>query len=435
MTLDPILAFYALPLLAIWVMYAVARRQEQSRAIARQKEASESGLDQPASLHPKIDPVLCIGCRACLNACPEGDILGLIGNKAQLIEASNCIGHGACKTACPNGAISLVFGTETRGIDLPAVDPHFQSNVPGLYIAGEIGGMGLIRNAVEQGRQAMEAIAARLRPSRSAGIFDVIIIGAGPAGISAGLCALEHGLRYLILEQDTLGGSVAHFPRGKVVMTQPANLPVIGRMPFRQVSKEKLLGFWNQAIKKSGLQIRFQERVEQVHRTDSGFAIRTGRATYHGNSVLLAIGRRGTPRKLDVPGEELSKVVYRLIDPATYRGKSVLIVGGGDSALEAAADVAEQPGTRVTLSYRGEAFSRAKIKNRERIERLSQQRRLRVILSSVVESISPHQVVLKTAQGHAALNNDAVIVCSGGILPTEFLRSAGVDIETKYGAA
>lgn len=435
MTLDPILAFYALPLLAIWVMYAVARRQEQSRAIARQKEASESGLDQPASLHPKIDPVLCIGCRACLNACPEGDILGLIGNKAQLIEASNCIGHGACKTACPNGAISLVFGTETRGIDLPAVDPHFQSNVPGLYIAGEIGGMGLIRNAVEQGRQAMEAIAARLRPSRSAGIFDVIIIGAGPAGISAGLCALEHGLRYLILEQDTLGGSVAHFPRGKVVMTQPANLPVIGRMPFRQVSKEKLLGFWNQAIKKSGLQIRFQERVEQVHRTDSGFAIRTGRATYHGNSVLLAIGRRGTPRKLDVPGEELSKVVYRLIDPATYRGKSVLIVGGGDSALEAAADVAEQPGTRVTLSYRGEAFSRAKIKNRERIERLSQQRRLRVILSSVVESISPDQVVLKTAQGPAALNNDAVIVCSGGILPTEFLRSAGVDIETKYGAA
>ena len=435
MTLDPIVAFYALPMFAIWAAYAIARRHAQSRVIARQKEASDSGLDQPTSLHPKIDPVLCIGCRACLNACPEGDILGLIGNKARLIEASNCIGHGACKTACPNGAISLVFGTETRGIDLPAVNPQFESNVPGLFIAGEIGGMGLIRNAVEQGRQAMEAIAAQRRTPVAASGFDVVIVGAGPAGIAAGLCALEKRLRYLILEQDTLGGSVAHFPRGKVVMTQPAHLPLVGRMPFRQVSKEKLLGFWNHAIKKSGLQIRFQERVEQVVRTESGFSIRTRHETYHTRSVLLAIGRRGTPRKLNVPGEDLSKVVYRLIDAAHYRGKSVLVVGGGDSALEAAAAIAEERGTRVTLSYRGAAFSRAKIKNRDRIERLRQQQRLEVIFNSAVQSIAPEQVVLQTQQGVSTRRNDAVIVCSGGILPTDFLRDAGVEIETKYGSA
>ncbi|MGL4396955.1 MAG: NAD(P)-binding domain-containing protein, partial [Hyphomicrobium sp.] len=296
--------------------------------MAIRAEAIDAGLGEPTSLHPIIDASLCIGCKACLNACPEGDILGLINNKAQLIEPSNCIGHGACKTACPRGAISLVFGTEKRGVDLPLVNPDFESNVAGIFIAGELGGMGLIRNAVEQGRQAIYSVASRSRTPRS-GYLDVLIVGGGPAGIAASLGAVEKKLNYVTIEQDSLGGTVAHFPRGKVVMTAPVMLPIIGEMKFKEVNKETLLKFWQQVVSRVALRIRYQERVESVRRIDGGFVVQTTRAAYKTTAVLLAIGRRGTPRRLNVPGEELPKVMYRLVDPEQFRGRHVLVVGGG----------------------------------------------------------------------------------------------------------
>lgn len=434
MRLDPVLAFYAMPLVAIWSAYALSRNKAEARAISLRDDAIDAGLTEPASLHPLINTGLCIGCKACLNVCPEGDILGLINNKAQLVEPSNCIGHGACKTACPHGAISLVFGSATRGVDLPVVRPDFQSNVPGIYIAGELGGMGLIRNAVEQGAQAIEAIAARPR-SKRADMLDVLIVGSGPAGISASLGALEKGLRFATIEQDTLGGTVAQFPRGKVVMTAPAVLPIVGQVKFKEISKEKLIGFWQGVVRDTGLQINFQERVERVTAFEGGFAVQTPRGTYLARSVLLAIGRRGTPRKLGVPGEELSKVTYRLIDPQQYRGQHVLVVGGGDSALEAAASIAEEPGTQVTLSYRGDAFQRAKTKNRDRVEAASQSGKLEVMLASKVAHIAPDNIALTLKGQTLTRRNGAVIVCAGGILPTDFLKSMGIGIETKYGTA
>lgn len=434
MRLDPILAFYALPLVAIWSAYALSRNKAEARAILLRDDAIDAGLSEPTSLHPIIDAGLCIGCKACLSVCPEGDILGLINNKAHLVEPSNCIGHGACKTACPRGAISLVFGSETRGVDLPVVKPDFQSNVPGIYIAGELGGMGLIRNAVEQGAQAIEAIAARPR-SKRADVLDVLIVGSGPAGISASLGAMEKGLRFATIEQDSLGGTVAQFPRGKVVMTAPAVLPIVGQVKFKEISKEKLIGFWQGVVRDTGLQINFQERVESVTAFDGGFAVQTPRGTYLARSILLAIGRRGTPRKLGVPGEELSKVTYRLIDPQQYRGQHVLVVGGGDSALEAAASIAEEAGTRVTLSYRGDAFQRAKTKNRARVEAASRSGQLEVMLGTKVAHIAPDHIALTLKGQTIKRRNDAVIVCAGGILPTDFLKSMGIGIETKYGTA
>jgi thioredoxin reductase (NADPH) len=434
MHIDPILAFYAAPLIAIWSAYAVSRSRAEARAVAQRNEAIAAGLAEPTSLHPVIDPVLCIGCKACLSACPEGDILGLINNKAQLVEPSNCIGHGACKTACPRGAISLVFGTETRGVELPVTQPDFQSNVPGLYIAGELGGMGLIRNAIEQGRQAMEAIAATPR-SRQSNMLDVLIIGSGPAGLSASLSALENNLRFVTVEQGTLGGTVAHYPRGKVVMTAPAVLPIIGEVKFKEVGKAELLRFWQKVAEQTGLQINFQERVERVAAIDGGFTVQTTQKTYLSRNVLLAIGRRGTPRRLDVPGEELPKVTYRMIDPEQYRGQHVIVVGGGDSALEAAASLADEPGTHVTLSYRNDAFGRAKTKNRQRVEEAAAAGRLEVLFTSRVTHIGVDRVALTYRNNVVVRRNDAVIVCVGGILPTDFLRSMGIEIETKYGTA
>ena len=434
MTFSPVMSVYVLAFGVIGALYIGLRSRSEARSRAKKVAAAEAGLQEPASLHPKIDPLKCVGCGACARACPEGDILGLINGKAELLEPSHCIGHGACKEACPRDAITLVFGTEKRGVDIPDVGPDFQTNVPGIFIAGELGGMGLIRNAIEQGRQAIDSV-RKLGKRRSSGGYDVIIVGAGPAGFSASLAAMEHKLRFLTIEQDSFGGTVAHFPRGKLVMTAPATLPLVGKLKFREVKKEKLLSFWQDVVEQTGLRINYGEQVEAIVQVGSEFEIRTSRASYRTSSVLLAIGRRGTPRKLEVDGEDQAKVVYRLIDPEQYRQQHVLVVGGGDSALEAAASIAEQPGTTVTLSHRSECFSRAKAKNRERIKTAEKSGRLSVLLQSSVKRIGPREIEIEQQGRQMKIRNDAVIVCAGGILPTAFLTSIGIEVQTKYGTA
>jgi thioredoxin reductase len=426
------LLLYGLPFLAVLGWYVARQRRTDREGNARLKQAVEEGLNEPASLHPVIDPRKCLNSRACVAACPENAI-GIVNGKAQLVNAAACIGHGACMASCPHDAITLVFGTEKRGMDIPMVKPNFETNVPGLFIAGELGGMGLIRKAVEQGRQAVESI-AKLKGSGLP--HDVVIVGAGPAGISASLAAKEKNMRFVTLEQeDSFGGTVYHYPRNKVVMTAPVDLPIIGKMKFGEVSKEKLLDFWKGVVRRTGIKINFFERMESMKPEGRGFVVRTSRQEYRTRAVLLTIGRRGTPRKLGVKGEEQPKVVYRLIDPEQYRGQHVLVVGGGDSALEAAIACADEPGTRVTLSYRGDAFSRVKQRNRDLVQRAEAARKLKVLLSSNVEEILGDSVTLEQAGKKTGLKNDAVIVCAGGILPTPLLKEIGVQVDTKYGTA
>jgi thioredoxin reductase (NADPH) len=420
----------------ITAVYLSRQRRVHAHHLHAFEETVAAGMTEPASLHPLIDASKCLGCGACVKACPETshhDVLGLINGKAVLVGPTDCIGHGACKTACPFEAITLVFGTERRGLDIPVLKPNFESNVPGVFVAGELGGMGLIKNALTQGQQALEAIAksGRKRP----GALDVLIVGAGPAGLAASLAAKKMGLSYQTVEQDSLGGAVFQYPRGKVVMTAPVELPIVGKVHFRNTSKEELLKFWTQACHGNGLKIRYQERVEAVEKRDGAFHVRTGSQQYVTTAILLAIGRRGTPRKLGVPGEELPKVVYRLIDPEQYRGQQVMVVGGGDSALEAAASIAELGGTQVYLSYRGDAFQRAKQRNRQRVDAASAKGQLKVLLNSQIREIRPDEVILKQADKEMRLRNDAVIVSAGGILPNDFLKSIGIEVETKFGTA
>ncbi|MDP1692872.1 MAG: NAD(P)-binding domain-containing protein [Burkholderiaceae bacterium] len=426
------LVLYAVIFVALWVLY-VRRQRRVARLHERQLAQSvTAGLVEPPSLHPVIDPLRCLGSSSCVTSCPE-QALGLVKGKAVLVNAAACIGHGACFAACPVDAIQLVFGSEKRGIDIPNVTPQFESNVPGLFIAGELGGMGLIRKAAEQGRQAIEAIRKRTRGQYE---FDVVIVGCGPAGLSAGLSSIEHKLRYKLIEQEaSLGGAVFHYPRNKIAMTAPVRLALIGKVKFGEVQKEKLLAFWQGVVAKTGLSIAFQECMQGIDRAGDGFVVRTDRNAYRTRSVLLALGRRGTPRKLEVPGEESPKVVYRLIDPAQYDGQAVLVVGGGDSALEAAIALSERAGTEVTLSYRSQAFSRVKQKNRLTLEQAQRAGRVRVELESTVDSIAADKVALQTKAGPLTLRNDAVIVCAGGQLPTPLLKQIGIEFDTKYGTA
>ncbi len=427
------LLFYLLPMAAIWSIYAIRRSRRHAKSARLLEEAEASGLTEPSSLHPLIDPSRCLGCGTCVSACPEGEILGLHRGKAVLVKPTSCIGHGACKDACPQDAIRLVLGTHRRGVEVPVSDTNFETNVPGLFVAGEVTGMGLIRNAITQGTQALDAASAYAKQGGEDDRYDAVIVGVGPAGLAASLRANELGLKFATLEQETLGGTVAHYPRGKIVMTSPVELPGYGSVKLRETSKESLLELWADAIKKAGLKIQSRQRVKAIQQDSEGLIVETLTKSFKTRAVVLCIGRRGSPRRLGVPGEELGKVVYRLVDAEQYSGRRVMVVGGGDSAIEAAISLSEQPGTEVALCYRGKSFSRAKPANRERVEASASNSSLQIMLGATPDEILPQSVRLNTAGGIKEIANNDVIVCIGGELPTAFLKESGIAIETRHG--
>ncbi len=431
------IAVVALVALASVGLLARSRRRREETDTRSLANAVLQNLHIPATLHPVIDPDLCIGSLSCLSACPEGDILGLVDGKAVLIEAAACIGHGKCALECPVDAIKLVFGTAHRGQDLPEVDEYFETSRPGIHIAGELGGMGLIRNAVSQGLDVAAHLAARLKKGSrsSAGAVDVAIVGAGPAGLAAALGLKKAGLSFRVLEQDSLGGTIAHYPRQKVVMTEPAVLPYYGKLGKKLISKEELLEAWQEAIRKADVTITEGVQVTGITGDDGNFSVQTTKGALAARKVVLATGRRGTPRKMGVPGEELEKVAYRLIDPDQYVGAKVLVVGGGDSALEAAIQLGEESDAQVTLSYRNEAFGKCREANKRKFAEMVQRGRVRALMGSQVREVRQKEVVIESNGKKAALRNDFIIVCIGGELPTEFLSKAGVGMQRHFGTA
>jgi len=405
------------------------------QTISKTVKAKEYGLYEPVSLHPVVDLDICIGSGACITACPEHDILGINNGQAQTINASRCVGHGACFHACPVQAISLCIGTEKRGVELPHVSQEFETNIPGIFVAGELGGMGLIKNAVEQGKQAVEYYLKKSYP-KSKAKYDLIIVGAGPAGISASLTAAKNNLKFLTLEQDSLGGTVFSFPRAKIVMTSPMDLPLWGKVKLVETSKSELLDLWNNVLTKNKISINEQEKVVEVVKQDNMFIVKTDQDHYTSNGIILAIGRRGSPRKLGVPGEDRENVFYRLLEPELIHNTDVLVVGGGDSAVESAMLLADEK-NRVTLSYRGETFSRLKPKNLERVNDYIKKKKIKPLFNSTVKEIFKNEVCFTFSDkpDELKLKIDLTYVFAGGILPTSFLEGIGIKITKKFGDA
>lgn len=434
--IEKIIIYGIVFLLCLITVFLFSRKKKVKSNVVEKKvaQAKEDGLFEPVSLYPHIDLNICIGSAACVADCPEKDILGIVDGVATVINTANCVGHGACFHACPVEAITLRIGTESRGVDLPHINQNFETNTKGIYIAGELGGMGLIKNSVEQGQQAIESIVNSKKISKS-NVLDVVIIGAGPAGISATLSAKEHNLSTVTLEQDSLGGTVYTFPRAKIVMTAPMELPLYGKAKLYDTSKDELLQLWKKVIAEQDIKINENTKVEQIIPIENNtFKIITNtNEEFICNNVLLAIGRRGSPRKLGVPGEDTTKVAYRLLEPELIQNKKVLVVGGGDSAIETALLLVEE--NEVTLSYRSDKFSRLKPKNKEKIDQAIDNKQVHVIFNSNVISINEDNVLLKINEDSNAIQieNDLVYIFAGGELPTSFLQKAGVQITKRFG--
>ena len=437
LVIEEVVIYGVTAIFVIAVMYIYIRKQkrESQEVSVKIEQAKEDGVYEPVSLYPFVDQRRCIKSGACIKACPEDNILGIRNGKATIINASHCIGHGACFRACPVEAISLYIGTEKRGVDLPHVNPNFETNVPGIFIAGELGGMGLIKNAVTQGREAVENIAKSIKRDAQAS-YDLIVVGSGPAGISATLAAKELNLRVLTLEQDTLGGTVFTFPRAKIVMTFSMDLPLYGKVNFKETSKSQLLELWNTVLEKNSIVIQENSKVESIKREGDVYRVDTlNGGSYTTKSVLLAIGRRGTPRKLNVPGEDTEKVAYRLLEPELIKNKKIVVVGGGDSAIESALLLADK--NKVTISYRSNAFNRIKPKNAENINAAVKSGLIDLKLNSNIVSIEPESISYTENDPKEVLKmtNDLIYIFAGGELPTQFLRKIGIEITTKYGEA
>lgn len=426
-----IYGFYVAVIAIPMILYI---RSQKNRA-ARARESAEKGKvfsEGPKAQHPHIDPTYCIGCQSCTAVCPEGDVLAMLGGKAVIVNGYKCIGHSLCTEACPVGAITMVMASPGMSADMPYLTSEYETSVPNLFIVGELGGLALIKNAVNQGRDCVDTITRRIagasRGRSTEGLYDVLIVGAGPAGISASLRAIENKLNYLTVERDQLGGTVAKYPRQKLVMTSPVQFPMYGRFRKTELSKEDLLAFWNKVLQRADFKVRTEEAVDDIRKgLDGVFTVITNKGQYRARAVVLALGRTGIPRKLGVTGEELPKVMYRLIEADHYINKNILVVGGGDSAVEAAMGLGQQKGNKVTLSYRKESFSRIKDRNAQRIQECVRAGKVRLVFNSQPVEIKQHSVSIDVNGQLQEIPNDFVWIFAGGTPPRDFLEKIGVE--------
>ncbi len=313
----------------------------------------------------------------------------------------------------------------------PTFDANNESNVPGMFVIGDLAGAPVIKMAMDQGFSVIEHIAG-LPDGKGddPAMLDVVIVGAGAAGLNAALQAKARGLSYVVLEKEKVANTIENFPEGKYVYAEPDTVPPKGKLWLDGATKEELLERWHAIIRDNDLDVRTEEPVDAIAKRDGGFEVRSANETYRARRIVIAVGQRGNPRKLGVPGEEREGVYHRLYGPRQYEGETIVVVGGGNSAIEAALTLAER--NKVTLSYRGDAFKRVFKDNERKLDAAVEAGAIEVVFESNVTSFGDGIYELERNGSVETRDYDHAFVLIGAELPVKFLRAIGIRLENEW---
>jgi thioredoxin reductase/ferredoxin len=418
------------------------RRRSAATAPANSSRVPRPARAEPRALNtaklPLIDATRCLGCHACVDACPY-PALAVKRYVAVLERPAACCGAGPCEASCPNGSLRLV--TRSAPVRGPRLSAELEvPERPGLFVAGDATGGTLIRNAVRQGTSVARVVAERFGPqlrtrAPAPGAIDLLIVGAGPAGLAAGLVAQRLGLSVLLLDQAGMAASIRRFSRQKLVLDAAALSDEKPALWLGDATKEELVERWQHAVRKARLAVREGTRVLEVRRSSDALAyvVRAEQSAgesseFVARTVLLAVGTRGTPRSLDAPVAEAAspRVHYELSDARAFEGKRCVVVGLGDVAMETAVALAAQPNTEVTLLHRGSGFGRGSPRNIDRVARLAATGRIRLLWEARVTAVRAVSLEIEVAGASRNMNYDAAFVHIGALPARSLLESSGV---------